>query len=314
MKAHRTDRFGGGRGFTLLELLVVVAIIALLASLLLPAIHRGKTAAQSAVCLSNLRQIGVAMAIYLDEQGAYPEAGIQFDPAVTPASAVSPGFETLLIPYIDKDPMRSPVLTGAAGPVRSDKRAGVWGCPSYLRLQSKSWQQTTRSGSYGYNRSGVSGPILADPPRAEGEGRAPRNSQFGLGGEVLTRPVRDARDIRPIVEGEVRNPSEMIAVGDAILGYLIVGNRVEPYGSDNLSWGITHPGAVVSPEHPWAQKRHAGRWNVLSCDGHVAAMKTRALFGYRLDEVRARWNNDHEPHREFPIGVGFQPGGDPHDF
>lgn len=61
-------------GFTLLELLVVIGLIALLVSLLLPVLAKVRRAANSTVCLSNLRQMGTAWTMYLSEhRGRLPE-------------------------------------------------------------------------------------------------------------------------------------------------------------------------------------------------------------------------------------------------
>jgi prepilin-type N-terminal cleavage/methylation domain-containing protein/prepilin-type processing-associated H-X9-DG protein len=63
------------KGFTLIELLVVVAIISLLVSILLPSLNKAKSLAKRVVCASNLKQIGVAIRIYLvDSKGVYPAA------------------------------------------------------------------------------------------------------------------------------------------------------------------------------------------------------------------------------------------------
>jgi prepilin-type N-terminal cleavage/methylation domain-containing protein/prepilin-type processing-associated H-X9-DG protein len=164
--------------FTLIELLVVIAIIALLAGLLLPALSKAKAAGQSAVCKSNLRQIGIALNLYAAEYQKYPLAAVN-EPL---------GNATVLSLWDGK-------LLAFASSNRD-----VFTCPAYKAAPK--WTNNVRqpmpNSSYGYNTVGT--------------GRYPASgASLGLDGGFDTMNLDKAKYL---LESQVKAPSDMIAIAD----------------------------------------------------------------------------------------------------
>ena len=130
--------------FTLIELLVVIAIIAILASMLLPALNKARNQAKKTTCTNNLRQQGIAMALYTADFDFYPQAG----PVVYDAALSSASWKLQLAHYAGLDINAS----------LADKKAfcgkGMFKCPDW-RMENMSIAIASTvpqvTGGYGYS-------------------------------------------------------------------------------------------------------------------------------------------------------------------
>jgi prepilin-type N-terminal cleavage/methylation domain-containing protein/prepilin-type processing-associated H-X9-DG protein len=250
------------RAFSLVELLVVVGVISILVSLLLTALVGAKAKAERVRCLSNLRQLGLALTQFVGDNHTYPLYGNRDFPE-------HPAHSTSWVGALHK----------ASGEPTTEKprewlSKGIWKCPS--AKPPSDWPLHEGYISYDYNAFGLGSP-------SDG-------SSLGLGG--ARADFRTGEYAPPVAESQVANPVQMVALGDGFTGW----PRVIRDGVGTLWRSPSAEDRFASTSR--SNRRHQRRATVFFCDGHAEALPLKRLF-YDTDEAALKlWNRDNQPHLE----------------
>lgn len=258
----------GGAGFTIIELLVVMVIIGILAAIVFPVVWKAKETARIGQCLSNLRQLGSGLTLYIDSYDArFPAAAPWGNPNYWHQTryGAQMTIQELLKPYV-----RNGMQTDAS---RLYKTSSVFVCPSDLGLPGRQWVNGCPPGipiwryagcSYEYYASNQVDWQIYDP-------KMPASRQLkswtGLSPEVNT--IEGYQRIgAPLAK--IMCPTRKAVLGDT--WYWHMGDRAPDYGADdsalegrlayrNTLFADGHAQRITGQDHEQARLQPLSRWH-----------------------------------------------------
>lgn len=266
---HRIRRScdGAGGGFTLIELLVVIAIIAILAAILFPVFAKAREKARQTSCLSNVKQLGLAIQMYVTDYEAYPMMS-------SPASA-SPRtrWPDYIYSYVSSEAM--------------------FLCPSAkdssLLTKAFAHNLNIKYGGYGYNYQYLGN------TRTPGGIRPFHASDSSISAPANTVVLGDTKGARKGDQGmPYGQDGSGVYVIDPPLGSMAMGSigsrkSSSTPGSGNAYYEGGDDGSDAHRALP--SDRNGGRVNLVMVDGHGQAMTPADLDGRRFGAPNNAWWN-----------------------
>jgi prepilin-type N-terminal cleavage/methylation domain-containing protein len=252
-------------GFTLVELLVVVAIVGLLVSLLLPAVQQSREAARRAQCQNQLRQIGLGMLAYHDSATTFPPGLVDRITGSNPQGKQL-AWSVYLLPFIEETSVfqrfnlnasyRSIANRGAAGTI-----IAIYNCPSTTRLAADRTGFTT--GDRNHNGQWDPGDDLAFTDYGGNVGFTSPGKGFANGVLLRETPIAIAQ----ITDGTSHTIliSEDTGRGAAFDGQWANGENIFDETAPINNRAL--PESQWQYDEMWSD--HPGGINALCCDGSV---------------------------------------------
>ena len=278
------------RGFTLIELVVVIAIIAVLVALLLPAVQQAREAARRAQCKNNLKQLGLALQMYESTFTLFPPCGTSQNPTGNNGWGISIWMS--ILPYVDQLPVYekldfengNPSGPGFVQTTCANQAALSGVAPSVYLCPSSPLPAMKTSGAFTFvvpTYTAISGAdFLNNGLAAVGTAVNPAGVGPGTGSGTMTdngvliptnAPQAAKIGFRDITDGS----SNQIFIGEqSDWGYLAAANNVD------IRVALTYTG--------WMGSRWGDRYMNATCVKYPINTKNSALSGFNANRASSR--------------------------